>query len=119
MDSYLKIPLTLAQNYYEAFETVPVDKAIKQFIDILVSTRQGECHFNPDFGYSLWSNEFLPILNVMEWQPLFMEQIKELIEKYEPRITSVQVGEPEIFSIRKSETGKGQVVKTDKNYHKT
>jgi phage baseplate assembly protein W len=119
MNPYLKIPLTFTKKNHEddfAFEMVPVEIAIKQFIDILVSTRQGECLFNPDFGYSLWSNEFEPILNVMEWQPIFMEQIKDLIEKYEPRIISVQVWEPEISSIRKSDENTGKIYKTDKNY---
>lgn len=119
MDPYLKIPLKLTRFHHEddcAFETVPVEVAIKQFIDILVSTRQGECIFNTDFGYSLWSNEFEPILNVMEWQPIFMEQIKDLLEKYENRITSVQVWEPEITSIRKADSNNLPVYKTDKNY---
>jgi phage baseplate assembly protein W len=122
MNPYLNIPLTLTRRDREddfALEMVPVETAIKQFLDFLVSTRQGECVYNPDFGYSLWSNEFEPILNVMEWQPIFMEQIKELIEKYEPRISSVQVWEPEITSIRKSDAATHTVIHTDKNYRIT
>jgi phage baseplate assembly protein W len=119
MNPYLKIPLTLTRSNHEddfAFAMIPVEVAIQEFIDILVSTRPGECGHNTDFGYSLWSNEFEPILNVMEWQPIFMEQIKELLEKYEHRITSVQVWEPEITSIRKADENNIQLYKTDKNY---
>ena len=119
MNPYLSIPLTLGKHNPEAdfaFNMVYVETAIKEFIDLLVSTKQGECKFNPDFGYSLWSSEFDPIQNVMDWQPVFMAQVKELIEKYEPRITSVQVWEPVIHSIRNSDSDSGKVYKTDKNY---
>jgi len=119
VNPYLNIPLTLTQSEREddfACVMVPVETAIRQFIDLLVSTRQGECTHNTDFGYSLWSNEFEPILNVMEWQPVFMEQIKDLLEKYEPRITAIQVWEPEITSIRRSDSQGMQTVRTDKNY---
>jgi phage baseplate assembly protein W len=119
MTRFLNIPLTLKKSQYDgdsAFEMVNIETSVRQFLDFLVSTRQGECVHNPEFGYSLWSKKFEPILNLMEWQPIFMEQIKELIEKYEPRITAVQVWEPEITSIRRYSDSSRQVVKTDKNY---
>ena len=120
MNQYLKIPLTLTEHTGPyAFEMVPIEEAIKQFIDILVSTKQGECIFNPGFGYPLWSNEFEPILNVMEWQPIFMEQIKDLLEKHENRIVSIQVWEPEITLIRKTDENNLKAYKPDKNYRIT
>jgi phage baseplate assembly protein W len=100
------------RNIGEAIEKVPIETSIRQFIDFLISTRQGECLYNEDFGYELWSNEFEPILNIQQWQPKFMEQIKELLEKYEPRIRELQVKEPEIRSIQKK-------YKTDKDYRIT
>lgn len=113
MGSYLKIPITLScRNIDEALEKVPIETSIRQFIDFLISTRQGECLYNEDFGYELWSNEFEPILNIQQWQPKFMEQIKELLEKYEPRIRDLQVKEPEIRSIQRK-------YKTDKDYRIT
>jgi phage baseplate assembly protein W len=100
------------RNIGEAIEKVPIETSIRQFIDFLISTRQGECLYNEDFGYELWSNEFEPILNIQQWQPKFMEQIKELLEKYEPRIRELLVKEPEIRSIQKK-------YKTDKDYRIT
>jgi phage baseplate assembly protein W len=110
MKDYLKIPLTLRlKKGPEAFETASVEDSIKQFIDLLIATKQGECTFNDNFGYELWSNEFEPILNIQQWQPKFMEEIKHLLETYEQRITSIQVKEPEIRTINKKR-------KTDKDY---
>jgi phage baseplate assembly protein W len=110
MDSYIKIPVTFSfKKGDKAFEKESIEDSVKQFINLMISTRQGECFFNEDFGYQLWSNEFEPILNIQQWQPMFMKQIKELLEKYEPRITSVQVREPEIKAINKKN-------KTDKDY---
>jgi phage baseplate assembly protein W len=119
MNRYLNLPLTLKKSSHDgdsALVMTNVETSIRQYLNFLVSTRQGECSHNPDYGYSLWSKKFEPILNVMEWQPIFMEQIKELIEKYEPRITAVQVWEPEITSIRRYSETTRQTIHTDKNY---
>jgi phage baseplate assembly protein W len=113
MRSFLKIPVTLSfKGHDEALEKVSIEDSVRQYIDLLISTKQGECTFNYDLGYEIWSNEFEPILNVQQWQPKFMEQIKSLLEKYEPRITAIQVKEPEIKSINKKR-------KTDKDYRIT
>jgi phage baseplate assembly protein W len=113
MNTYLKIPLSFSRKRNsELLERVSIEESIQQFINLLISTRQGECFFNPDFGYEIWSNEFEPILNLMQWQPKFMEKIKNLLEKYESRITEIHVKEPEIFAINKK-------LKTDKDYRIT
>jgi phage baseplate assembly protein W len=113
MNDYIKIPLTLSvKKGPDVFAYASVEDSIKQFIDMIIATKQGECSFNDDFGYELWSNEFEPILNIQQWQPKFMEDIKNLVEKYEHRITSVQVKEPEIRNINKKR-------KTDKDYRIT
>jgi phage baseplate assembly protein W len=110
MKSHIKIPFTLSfKSNSEAIEKVAVEDSVRQFIDLLITTKQGECIFNQDFGYEIWSNEFEPILNIHKWQPMFRDQIKELLERYEPRITAIQVKEPEILSINKK-------LKTDKDY---
>jgi phage baseplate assembly protein W len=113
MRSFLKIPVTFVlKGHEEALENATVEDSVRQYIDLLISTKQGECAFNHDFGYEIWSNEFEPILNVQQWQPRFMEQIKYLLDKYEHRIYDVQVKEPEIKSINKKR-------KTDKDYRIT
>ena len=102
MESFIKIPVILRRKANSAaFEKTNIEDSIKQFIELLILTRQGECAFNQDLGYEIWSNEFEPILNIQQWQPKFMEQIKHLLEQYEPRITDVQVWEPEIKSLNK------------------
>jgi phage baseplate assembly protein W len=107
MESFIKIPVVLKRKGNSAaFEKTTIEDSIKQFIELLIMTQQGECAYNQDFGYEIWSNEFEPILNIQQWQPKFMEQIKYLLEKYENRITDVQVWEPDIRSLnrkRKSE----------------
>lgn len=113
MEPYLKIPLTFVKKGgHEVLARAGIEDAIKQFIDMLIETRQGECIFDQDFGYELWSTEFEPILNMQQWQPKFMEQIKYLLEKYEERVTDIQVGEPEIRALIKRH-------KTDKDYRIT
>jgi phage baseplate assembly protein W len=113
MENYLSIPLKLSFNSNgEALERLTVEESVRQFIDLLINTHQGECGFNPDFGYEIWNSEFEPILNIPQWQPRFMEQIKILLEKYEKRITSIQVREPEIKSLNKKR-------KSDRDYRIT
>jgi phage baseplate assembly protein W len=102
MESFIRIPVVLRRkNASSVFEKTSIEASVKQFIELLILTRQGECAFNLDFGYEIWSNEFEPILNIQQWQPKFMEHIKYLLEKYEPRITDVQVWEPDIRSLNK------------------
>lgn len=113
MESYLTIPVTFRQKGNSpTFERTSIEESVKQFIELLISTRQGECAFNNDFGYEIWSNEFEPILNTMQWQPVFMEQVKYMLEKYEPRITDIQVQEPEIRALNKKR-------KSEKDYRIT
>ncbi|MCX6270827.1 MAG: GPW/gp25 family protein [Bacteroidetes bacterium] len=113
MKSYIKIPITPhIKGNSGILERVDIEESIKQFIDMLITTKQGECLFNPDFGYEIWTREYEPILNSQKWQPVFMEQIKYLLEKYESRITKVQVREPEITTLQKTK-------KTDKDYRIT
>ena len=101
MDPYLKIPVTFVKKGgRRAFERESTENSIVQFIDMLVTTHQGECAFNYDFGYGIWSNEFEHVLNTMQLQPLLMEQLKYLLEKYELRITDVEVREPGIRKLR-------------------
>jgi len=104
MEKYIRIPVVLGKKSISSvFERVSIEESIQQFIELLVTTKQGECAFNQDFGYEIWSNEFEPILNIQQWQPVFMDQIKMLLEKYEPRITNVQVREPDIKSLLKKQ----------------
>jgi phage baseplate assembly protein W len=107
MESYLKIPVTLRKKGNSpVFEKTGIEESVRQYIELLITTKQGECAFNNDFGYEIWSNEFEPLLNTLQWQPKFMEQVEYLLERYETRITDVQVEEPEIKSLfkkRKSE----------------
>jgi phage baseplate assembly protein W len=113
MDPYLKIPFTFRfKRSTEAVERVPVEESIRQHINLLISSKQGECLYNPDYGYEIWSNEFEPILNMMQWQPKFMDKIKNLLEKYESRITEIHIKEPEIVAINKK-------LKRDKDYRIT
>jgi phage baseplate assembly protein W len=110
MESFLKIPLTFApKGRSYTFERVSIEKSIVEFINFLVVTKQGECAHNYDFGYSIWSNEFEPILNTMQWQPRFIEQVRYILEKYEPRITDIVIREPEIKILNKKD-------KSDRDY---
>ncbi len=94
MESFLKIPLSFSNKGRSyAFERVSIEKSIIEYINFLVVTKQGECAHNYDFGYSIWSNEFEPILNTMQWQPRFIEQVRYILERYEPRITDIVIKE--------------------------
>ena len=113
MKSYLRIPVTFNFSSGEnCLERVRIEESVKQLIDLLIITKQGECAFNREFGYEIWSNEFEPILNIQQWQPTFIEQIKKMLKQYEPRITAVQVWEPEIRSVNKR-------TKADRDYRIT
>jgi phage baseplate assembly protein W len=117
MKPYLKIPLSFSKrNSPETFEKVSVEDSIRQFVDFIVKTKQGECLFDADFGYEIWSNEFEPIQNLMQWQPKFREQIKDLLELYEPRITAIHVQEPKFFAIKRAMDMAGDHSTTHRDY---
>ena len=111
MESYLKIPVSFTKKsgHFTFERTKDVQDSIRQFMELLISTHQGECSHDHDFGYSVWSNEFEPILNSMQWQPRFMDQVRSMLEKYEPRITDVHVREPKFELLDRKN-------KTDRDY---
>jgi phage baseplate assembly protein W len=117
MKPYLKIPLSYSERYSSGtFEKVSVEDSIREFVDFIIKTKQGECLFDPDFGYEVWSNEFEPIQNLMQWQPKFREQIKELLEEHEPRITAIHVQEPKFYAIKRKMELIGDHKVTHKDY---
>ena len=110
MESYFNIPVIFSpREENKLFVKVPVEESIKQFISFLIETRQGECFFNKDFGYEIWANEFEPIQDMINWQSKFIEDIKNLLKKYEPRISEIYVKEPKITPIEQKST-------TDKDF---
>lgn len=79
------------------FEHVSSVKAsIDSFIELLVFTHPGECKFAYDFSFSFWENEFKNLSiesfnNAVYPRKRFEENLKETINKYEPRLTDVTV----------------------------
>lgn len=112
---YYKLPL----NFTRVFETrirnlsVSTEKeSIDQHLELLLTTCPGEHKYDPGYGCKIWELDFERVISVSRWEDLFTKFIKEAIEKYEPRITIIDIlvkftdtkktyGFPEATSIKK------------------
>ena len=58
---------------------------------MLICTRKGELHSDPNFGCAIWDLQFEQIIDQRKWEKQVKKSIKEGVERYEKRISEVQV----------------------------
>lgn len=66
-------------------------ESIAQNLMLLITTKKGENRFDADYGNAVWDIEFENAVTTVEWEALFVESMKEQIEKYEPRIYAPRI----------------------------
>lgn len=74
-----------------AVEMCSMAESIAHNLMLLITTKKRENRFDFDYGNTVWDIEFDNGVTTVEWEALFIESIKEQIEKYEPRIYAPRI----------------------------
>lgn len=114
MDSY-KLPLDFVRVFESKIRnlsTCTEKESIDQHLELLLTTCPGEHKYDPNYGCKIWDLDFQRVISMSKWEDLFSKHINEAIDRYEPRISILDVsvqfsdtkkiyGFPEATSIKK------------------
>lgn len=70
---------------------MPVVEAIRQHINLLLSTRLNEYRYDPDMGCGIWAEDYANITNPTQWKSEAEQTIASLILGYEKRLQNARV----------------------------
>lgn len=89
---YYKLPFNFNQiiNGKDA-ETCSLGESIAQHIQLLITTKFGENHFDAKYGNAVWELEFERAINESKWTDKFKQAVTDVITQYEQRINKVNV----------------------------
>lgn len=73
------------------FPKCAIEESIAGHIHLLLLTSYGECKFDPEFGCEIWEHEFEHTQISKIWIDRMSLQMKNLLEKYERRLTNIEV----------------------------
>lgn len=90
--NYIKLPI----NFSNALkgnrkDTCSLEESIAQFIMTQITCRYGEVAGKPDFGSEIWNLEFNQLVKIYEWEEKVKKSLFNTIEKYEKRLTNIEV----------------------------
>ncbi|MEZ4808100.1 MAG: GPW/gp25 family protein [Flavobacteriales bacterium] len=74
-----------------AFPVVPEDASIANHIYLLLTTAKDEYPPDPEYGCELWDHQFSTVQASAVWMDRMAQHMKEMIERYEGRLTDVHV----------------------------
>jgi len=87
-----KIPISMtALINKQQLEACDLKRSIAQNLHLILTTKQGEYKFDPQFGCPLWDLEFENITINPSFRDVLTQYIKEDIVNYEPRLTNVEI----------------------------
>lgn len=83
---YLSLPLTLSEGY---LTRCTLEESIIYSIGLILSTRQGQLSFAPEFGSEIWDREFSDLATSNKAD--MRGKLRNAIDKYEKRLYNVSV----------------------------
>lgn len=83
---YLALPFALRDGY---LEKAILHESITYSVGLLLSTRQGMMHFDPDFGCDIWNKEFSDLYAANKAD--IRASLRNAINNYEERLYNVSV----------------------------
>ena len=91
MEHYYVLPLRLDEILKrKRHELCSLQQSIAQHLHLIITTYTGESRFDPDFGCTIWDEDFNNI-PVAKWQDNIKASIESSITKQEQRLQLVQV----------------------------
>lgn len=92
MQSGIKLPLDCAQFMRNLiFERCSLEESIARHIRLLITTSYGECTFDEEIGCEIWEHEFEHSQVSKIWIDRMALQMKNLLVKYEERLSNITV----------------------------
>ena len=83
---YLSLPLVLSDGY---LSRCTLEESIIYSIGLILSTRQGQLSFAPEFGSEIWEREFSDLVTSNKAD--MRGNLRNAIDKYEKRLYNVSV----------------------------
>ena len=92
MKKFLSQPINFSDLMHEGeHESCNLHQSIAQRIHLILVTNFGEYRSDPDFGCVIWEHDFENMPNLNLWKDKMIKNIKEVLEKYEKRLTNHHV----------------------------
>lgn len=73
------------------FPVVPEVDSIASHIHLLLTTAREEHPSDPDYGCELWDHQFSTVQTSGVWMDRMAQHMQELVERYEKRLTDIEV----------------------------
>ncbi|GAB3982569.1 hypothetical protein GCM10028806_54540 [Spirosoma terrae] len=70
---------------------IPTIEAIREHINLLLSTRLDEYRYDPEMGCGIWGEDYANITNPTQWKSDAEQTITNLIIQYEKRLQYARV----------------------------
>ncbi|MBU2949238.1 GPW/gp25 family protein [Tamlana agarivorans] len=89
--NYYKFPLNataLIQN--RSIEKSNIEVSIANYIHLIMTTRFGECHFDPSFGSAIWDVDFNNIGSDNKLRTMVLESLIKSLKTYETRLSNIE-----------------------------
>ena len=87
-----KIPMNFNEFFNSRrFQQCTIQESIASYVHLLVITTFEEYEFDPEFGCDIWDYEFEHQQSTRIWIEQLGRKITEILEKYETRLTNIQV----------------------------
>ena len=83
---YLALPLVLRQGY---LARASLHDSLTHSVGLILSTRVGSMHFEPDYGCQLWEREFSDLYTANRAN--IRANLRNAIDKFEKRLYTVSV----------------------------
>lgn len=74
-----------------SFVHVSDEESIRDHINMLITTAREEFPPDPEYGCEIWEHEFTSVLSSNTWMDRLEKSMLELVERYEKRLTLVEV----------------------------
>jgi hypothetical protein len=87
-----KIPMNFNEFFNtRRFQQCTIQESIASYVHLLVITTYEEFEFDPAFGCDIWDFEFEHQQSTRIWVEQLGRKIREILEKYESRLTNIHV----------------------------
>lgn len=83
---YLSLPLVLREGY---LGRANLDESIMYSVGLILSSRIGSMHFNPEYGCGIWEKEFADLYTTNKAD--IRANLRNAISKYEKRLYDVSI----------------------------
>ncbi|KAB1067298.1 GPW/gp25 family protein [Tamlana haliotis] len=113
--TYYKLPLnTSALISNKPVEKIQIEASIANYLHLIMTTRFGECHFDPTFGTAVWDVDFNNIASDNKLRGILIDSLVKSLKTYEIRLSNLEF---EVHIEQEEINSKGQKSKIKKGVY--